>query len=55
MLAVIYDFLLVLSLVAPPVILGYLLYLGLHVSDQDRPETVTHRKAEQKHPRRLQP
>jgi hypothetical protein len=55
MLAIVYDFLLFLSLIAPPMIFGYLLYLGLHISDHDCSEPATQRKVEQKHPRRLQP
>lgn len=54
MLAIVYDLLLLLSIAAPPVIFGYLLYLGFHISDRDEPEP-SRRRGEQKHPRRLQP
>jgi hypothetical protein len=51
--AIIHDLLLFVSLAAAPVIFGFLLYLGLHISDHEVAGPLTHAKGEQKHPRRL--
>jgi hypothetical protein len=55
MLAIIHDFLLFVSIIAPPIVFGVLLYLGLHISERDAATPVRSGKSEQKHPRRLQP
>jgi hypothetical protein len=39
MLDIFHDLLLFVSIVGAPIILGYLLYLGLHISDHDHPTT----------------
>jgi hypothetical protein len=51
---IIHDLLLFISVAAPPIIFGFLLYLGLHITERDEAEPVP-RRGEQKHPRRLQP
>ncbi len=55
MYAIIHELLLFTSLIAAPIIFGFLLYLGLHISDHDAAEPLHDGKSEQKHPRRLQP
>lgn len=52
--AIIHDLLLFVSVAAPPIVFGFLLYLGLHISERDEAER-NPRRGEQKHPRRLQP
>ncbi|HML27893.1 MAG TPA: hypothetical protein PKE16_03465 [Hyphomicrobium sp.] len=55
MIAIIYDFLLLLSVAAPPIILGYLLYLGLHIPSHGERETVERSDSNPKGPTRLRP
>lgn len=48
MLAIVYDFLLLLSVAAPPIVFCYLLYLGLQISDQDGAEPAEVRRTNPK-------
>jgi hypothetical protein len=52
---IIHDLLLFVSLAAAPIIFGFLLYLGLHITDHESSGPLTRAKGEQKHPRSLQP
>lgn len=54
MLAIVYDFLLLLSVAVPPIIFCYLLYLGLQISDQSEKEPAEVRRTNSKSSRRLQ-
>jgi hypothetical protein len=53
--AIIHDLLLFVSLAAAPIIFGFLLYLGLHISDHEASMPIPRGKGEQKHPERLRP
>lgn len=52
MLAIVYDFLLILSIAVPPIILSYLLYLGLKISHEGDSEPAEVQRAPSKPSRR---
>lgn len=54
MLTIIYDFLLLLSVAAPPIIFGCLLYLGLHIHGHGEAETTDRSTRNPKRSTRLQ-
>ena len=53
--AIFHDLLLFVSVIAPPIIFGFLLYFGLHISDRDDGKPRRLKQTEQKHPFKLQP